>query len=542
MAGYTSKILNTAISALNAQQALIGVTANNIANVNTPNYVKRGLSLQARSASDVAGGVNLGNGVDIGDITRQTNAYLERILRQAAGNYQSAEVQDGYLDRVQALFPMDGATTTIGSAMNAFFAAAQDLAVNPANIELRANFITRGQELTSIIRDTYNSLAGLQSEADERIATELQTVNALTAQIAEVNGQIRAGESTGRVAADERDQRDALLQKLSEKMDFTLTELPDGTVNITLPNGFAIVAGEDSRALTFTQNPSFITPPATAPKSLSGGVLGYIVYDYSEGAGTSEIDLTGMIADGGGSLSGLLQVRGVYPPAAASPFEASGVLVDVAKRIEGIAHDLLTAMNAANLGPDRSGGGPVYVPSSGDLDGDLPPGFGLFSLDGGITDTNNYPDEADLTAYMTAHGTSNLASRLTFALTNARDVAAARIHADGNFYPGDGGNMEALAAEQDKVRIFNPSLFSGNYAQAYDDMVTRIGNAKNVTKVSLSVADSNLIAAQNQRDEVSGVSLDEEFTNLIKYQQAYQAAARLIKVADALMQEVVSVI
>ena len=71
-------------------------------------------------------------------------------------------------------------------------------------------------------------------------------------------------------------------------------------------------------------------------------------------------------------------------------------------------------------------------------------------------------------------------------------------------------------------------------------MVTQSAAPERVTKVT-SVA-VNLIAAQNQRDEVSGVSLDEEFTNLIKYQQAYQAAARLIKVADALMQEVVSVI
>lgn len=538
MANYNSKIMQNAISGLNAQQAMLGVTSNNIANVNTPNYCKRTMTLEARTASQLASGVAVGNGVSIGEITRQTNEFLQKIVRESSGELQAYHVEDTYLERIEALFAFEGEHTTIGTTLNAFFAAADDLAITPANIELRSNFIARGEDLAAAISNTYNSLAELQEEADQRIVTEVDTINALTDQIADLNGQIKRRESAGALAADERDQRDALIEKLSEKLSFTATELDDGSVNITLATGFALVAGNTSRALSVGIVPTGGT--GTLPPALNGGQLNSIVYDYSNGDMTSVVDLTSTIKDGMGSLGGLLKMRGVCEADADKPFEGTGTLIELAGKIEAIAQDLLIAANKTYLGDDPST--VAWDPLARDLNNGTPSSFGLFSVPGVTDSGGDGPTINDLNAL----GLASWASVLQFAVTDAEDVAAGRVaSAAGTIAVGNADNIRAIAAEASVSRDFyvnNVVAFSGTYSEAYDEMVSRVGNLKNTSRVNLAVAEANLTSAQSRRDEVSGVSLDEEFTNLIKYQRAYEASARLIKIADQLLQEVVNLV
>ncbi|NLF25209.1 MAG: flagellar hook-associated protein FlgK, partial [Deltaproteobacteria bacterium] len=293
MANYTSRISTTAVSALNAQQAAIATTANNIANVNTPGYARRVLELEARAGDSVASGISLGSGVQVGSITRQTSAYLDELVRKAAGSNYRYEVEDSFISGVEPLFSFEGDFITIGSSLNAFYASMNDLALNPSDLSLRANVIQQADTLVNSIRTTFESIAQLQVDADNRLETELNTVNSITAQIAELNAEIRTRESTGYLAADERDQRERLLEKLAEKLSFSITNLQDGTITVSLANGFALVAGNNSRALDFSRNPSFA--PGGVPQSLSSGNLGYIVYDHGGG---SHQDLTGLVAAG----------------------------------------------------------------------------------------------------------------------------------------------------------------------------------------------------------------------------------------------------
>src|SRR5690606_25569755 len=113
-----------------------------------------------------------------------------------------------------------------------------------------------------------------------------------------------------------------------------------------------------------------------------------------------------------------------------------------------------------------------------------------------------------------------------------------------SFQTGDGRNAEALAATQATSYTFaiGSYSFTGTFDQSYNETVTHVGNAKSRSDVNLSVSESNLISAQSQRDSFSGVSLDEEFSKLITFQRAYQASARMIRVADELMEQIVSLI
>jgi flagellar hook-associated protein 1 FlgK len=428
--------------------------------------------------------------------------------------------------------------------MQSFFAAADDLAADPASIPLRSNFIQRAQEFVDSIRDTYGTIADLQAEADQRLVTEVQTVNSMVGQIAGLNGLIRAAEQSGGSAADQRDQRDELMRKLSEKVSFTSLESADGTVSISLANGFNLVTGTQQRTLSLTQSPSFATGPL--PPALNGGLLNYVVFDYDPGAGTNQIDLTQTLQAGGGTIGGLLALRGYNDPTNTSAFDADGSLVEIASRVEGLARQLLTAVNTTYLGPDRDGGTAVHNPSSGDLDGNTPSVYGLFSFTfsgSRDADGNGLPDD------LAALGVDNFASRLTLATTNARAIATARDSGTGApaaavFAPGDGRNMLALSALQSQSFTYalGTYSFSGTFDQQYNETVGYVGMRSNAVTLQADVAEDKYTTAQNSRDEVSAVSLDEEFSTLIKSQKNYQAAARLVRVAQDLLDQIVSLI
>lgn len=541
MTNFTSKIFGSSLSALSAQQAKIANAAHNIANVNTEGYTRRSVELRNRGAGTVAG-LGIGNGVDIGEIVRYSDKFLEKIKREASSEYERYEVEDEFLSRVENLFKLDGESNTIGSTLNDFFAAVSDLTSNPSSHELRANFIERATDLTEAIKNTYNSLAELQSEADTRIAAQVSEINSLTSQIAEMNVNVTKIEIGGGVATDERDIRDNLINKLSEKIDFNLVEQRDGSVNISLQNGFTLVFGGEARNLNANKTPGFTTGSATL---LDGSPPTYITYDYSND-GTSEIDLSQALASGNGQLSGLLNTRGIFNATMTSAFEAGGPIVELASKVESITRALLIDFNSTYIGPDRDATTAGYQTSSVNLNGNTPSVYGLFTFSGVSDVDNNGPNTTDLTA----SGETNFSSIISLAYSDPNDVHAARDLSGGapnalTFASGDGSNMEALVALQSTNFIFTDGAnFSeqSTLDEAYNRAVSFVSDKVNRVRTSKSTSEANFNAAENRRDSESAVNMDEELTQLLGFQQNYQAAARVITIARQLVDDILGLV
>lgn len=544
MPNYAAKILNNAVGSLSTQQALIATTSNNIANVNTPGYARRQVDVQTRTSAGSSGGLAVGNGVEAAQVQRVVDRFLDRQVLSTTSSFGGASIANDFMSRVDSLFNLTGDAPTVGSTMTAFFNSLNDLNVDPASIELRANVLNKAQAVVDSIRTTFSSLAELQQEANQRLVPEIQGINALTAQVAELNGIISARETGNQIAGDERDKRQLVLQKLAEKVGIQTIEQGDGSVTVALPGGFTLVSGTLSRNLELTTSPSFIA--GNPPPSLAGAPLSYIVYDYDGGVGSSHVDLTPNLVGTGGSVGGLLQVRGYNAPTNTSAFDASGPLVEVASRVEAIARSLLTTVNQTYLGPDRLPGTPGFQPSSGDLDGQPPSGaFALFNLSSGVpldTDGDGIPEATDLDS----SGVDVFSLGLNLAVTRPRQFAAARDQSGGAAVPifpsGDGSNVEALAGlQRATLSIAHGAFsFSGTYGEAFTEMVGHVGGLSSRARLSASVADDTKSAAIARREEVSGVSLDEEFTNLIKFQKVYEASARLIRVADELLEQLLN--
>ncbi|MEN9846844.1 MAG: hypothetical protein RIS36_1991 [Pseudomonadota bacterium] len=534
------------MSALVAQQALIANTSNNIANVNTPGYTRREISLLNRvDPASIHSNFSFGSGVEVGTIRRITSSFLESAVRDAASRQGMANIANDYLGRVESLFSLSGPQQTIGSTLNDFFSAVNSVAVNPYSVDDRIVLLQRGEELVNAIRTTYNTIAETQTELDYQVPQELTQINEYTKQIANLNDLIKRRRGSNIPAIDEEDQRDALLTKLAEKITFSAVEMETGMMNVSLSNGFPLVSGTTSRDLDFTYTPSF--GGASLPPSLEGRTLGYIVYNFGTEASPSHLDLTKTIKGGMGSLGGILQLRGYADVTNTSAFEADGDLVAIATRIEALTRSLLTEANERYLGPDEDSAAAGLQPSAGDLLGNSPDVFGLFDFDySGLKDADGdgVPSASDLLAT----GMSHFSSYVRFAVTDPQRFAAARDNdttvGSVVFPAGDGQNAVALASLKQEVRTLSSGGFSltGTFDELYSSTVNYVGASKSRAETDVAVAQASQVSAQLKRDELSAVSLDEEFANLIKYQKAFQASARMIKTASDMLDQLISIL
>lgn len=546
MTNFSSKILGNSVSAMTAQQALLSNSSNNIANVNTPGYTRRDISIQTRSDPAILDGIlRIGSGVQLGEVQRVTNRFLENSLRTAASRQGEALIKNDYLARVENVFSLSGPQMTVGSALNDFFSSVNQLGVDPSNLDLRLNVMQRGEDLVTVINNTFQEIATAQDELNYQVGQQVSIINSLTSEIAGLNHIVAQREAVGVSAIDERDQRDVLLQKLAEKISFDILETPNGAVNLYLDNGFPLVHQATSRPLEVTTSPSFATGPL--PPSLSGGVLSYVVYNFGTEAAPSHLELTPVIKRGEGALGGVLQLRGTADVTNTSAYEADGDLVRMAARVEAVTKTLLTAVNQVYRGNDEDTTTPGFEPSSADLNGNTPGVFGLFDFDfTGVKDADG--DGLASIADLTASGIDSFSRILRLGFSNPEEFAAARDvdPADGTtaFVGGNGDNAVALAGLRTQSFGFNlgSASFTGTFDELYNSSVSIIGSLKAAAQNEYQVAEANLLSAQTKRDQFSSVSLDEEFANVIKYQKAFQASARMIRTASEIIDTIVSLI
>lgn len=542
--GGIGALLDISRRALQVQATSLRVLGNNIANVNTPGYNRRNAEIVSVATSGAAEN-GFGQGSAISRTVRVVDSFYDRELLTRTNDRAKVETQDEFLGRAESLFPLDGSTGTIGSELTGFFSSLEDLTANPSNIALRQQVIDHGNSLVTSIRQTYGSLASLQREADTRIGYEVSEVNRIASEIAQANVKIAATETATQQDLTLRDQRDQLLRELAEKISFNTVEDSSGAVLVTLDNGFGLVTASTSRQLSFTPAPSFDASP---PPALDGGTLGYIVYDNDPSATTQDTNIGALLAQGGGTIAGLLKVRGNQALTDSSPFDVQGDIPEVASRVEAISRWLLSNFNTTYRGADEDGGTAGNQPSSFDLNGANPQIYGMFDTTGGLSDANGNLSPDDLAANLTPTQ-QNFSSILSFKITDPRNIAAAYdlnpAAGATSWAPGDSTNLNNLIALRNTKYNFSVGHFTASQQtieDVYNTTVSYVGGIKGTSANELSIANDREAQMKELRNGVSGVSLDEEFANLINYQRAFEAAARMVKTSDDLLGEIIGLL
>ena len=474
--------LDVATRGLLVTQGGIRVSSHNTANVETPGYTRQSQVLVAGQPSPHPAGA-IGTGVEQQSIERIGDALLFRQLYEADARNASLGVQSDALSRIEGLFNEQGDTDGLGAKLSKLYDAFDDLAsaTAPGAPVERDALRSAASSLIDGVHSLDTDLRSLMQEADHSVRASLDTINGIASQIADLNVAIVRDEAVA-PANDLRDRRDQLIRDLAKHVDVSSFEQSDGSAVVMVANGIALVDGEHARQLVATADPTNPFDPAFSRVQVD--------------LGAGQVDVTDQI--GGGELGGSLEVRDALVP-------------EALRDLDVLAYNLtaqVNAVHAAGVGLDGT---------TGDF----------FQALGGVEDAAR-----------------QLA--LDPAVAASTDAIAAGLSTD----PGDNRNALALAALRTTPMAFSlpgdpPGPPSGPTRSVLDYHAFLVGEVGERARSAKSAADSQQSTVdelQNRRDEVSGVSLDEEMVKLVRLQSAYQANARVISTIQTLLETVVQMV
>jgi flagellar hook-associated protein 1 len=538
-----SSILNIGRSALNASQIQLSVTSNNIANATTVGYNKQEVILEVSSPVSQAGGY-VGSGVKVAQIKRDYDALIQNQIYGAQQDYGKASTQSKIFSQVEQVFN-ESQNLGLATPLNDFFNAWQAVADNPEDQTARNLLLQKSDTLVNSAQSMEVNIQGTLKSSEQAVADSVDQINALASQIAQLNNQIsqiEAGSTTG-TANDlrVRDQRDTALKDLN--------------------NLIGVSTWEDKTTGAVTVNIGM-------KPLVNGNIVNTFSAAFGEGEYTLQLDgqdITSSITKG--EIGGLL----------AAHQDLEGNLHDLQKLVASMTN-AVNLQNRQGFGLDGSTGTNFFNPvgltvKNNSADADLTGTITDYSqltmaeysikFNGGNYEVSNKDTGELLTSgtYNSGGTTINLegvrfdmsgsvtdqdsftVSPLTTAIqdfktniTSNQQIAASGT-ADG--LPGDNTNALAIA---DLVNGNIKSLGSDTFSNYYKNLVAKVGKQSQTSSDELKFADNFLSQLNTQRDSVSGVNLDEEASNLIIFQRAYQAAARLITTADAMYQTLLNML
>lgn len=322
MASIT-QLLNTMRDALAAQSAGLGVTSQNVANVNTPGYARRSVVLEPKPYGTGALG-----GVDTAGIQRAADRFLEQRFFEASGLSSAASERDQQLGGVEALFN-DAQGSGIGSSLDSLFNAFSSLARTPNDPTARQTVLADADAFASQVRSTGDALAELRSGMLDRAGGTATEINQDAQKVADLNGQIAVAVAAGANVADLEDLRNQVLLGMSNDVDIKVFVGSDGNM-VVQAGGATLVDGSDARTLGVSRD--------------SSGALK--VFASRSGGGPST-DITAQVV--GGTLGGVV--------------EADADAGSTAARLDQFTFDVANAVNAqhaAGVGLDGVGGRALF--------------------------------------------------------------------------------------------------------------------------------------------------------------------------------------
>ncbi|HAC35097.1 MAG TPA: flagellar hook-associated protein FlgK [Gammaproteobacteria bacterium] len=248
-----SGILGIGTSALLANQRALATVSHNLANATVDGYSRQSVEMEARQPNQ-QGGIFFGNGVDVTRVRRNVDLFINQQINNDTALQSQLETQMNYLRRVDDL--LAGSGTGLSSAVDDYFAAINDLSLDPASLPQREVALQRAATLKDRFQSLGNFLAGLEQEINSELEDQVGQVNALSASLAQLNNNlaISAAQGQGSASPDLLDQRDRLIGQLAELVPVSTAEQGDGTTSVFIGNGQALVVSSRAFSLTTTPN------------------------------------------------------------------------------------------------------------------------------------------------------------------------------------------------------------------------------------------------------------------------------------------------
>ena len=529
-------------SALFASQTALTITSNNIANANTPGYNRQDVILNIANPVSTGAGV-IGRGVTTEGIRSSYDKFIYAQLLGQQQNQGSSAAMDQAWGQVEQVFN-EAQGVGLSTSLNEYFNAWQDVATNPASQTPRTVLLQKAQALVTSAQTMERSMIDTLNGTNTGLTDGARQVNMLAASIADLNKQITQQESgSGRATAlDLRDQRGQKLNELAKLVDFSSFEDNNGSLTVTV--------GMRNLVYGTTTNPMSTRRNADGNQDL-----------YLDG-----INITGNIQKG--KLSGLIAARDDIQSSALTGLrKLVGAITQQVNALHRTGYgldastgndfftplQLITTSSAAgasvaatitdpdqltldeyrftvdagnNINVTNKQTGALVIPPSPYVSGGTIslPGMDVV-ITGAVASTDSF----------TVSPLAGVISSFSVAVTDPKQIAATTSSLQ---LPGDNSNAVQIAQLANTAQS---SIGNNTFSGFYGGLVSTVGIMKQAASDSLSFDNNLLTSLQSTRDSISGVSLDEEAANLIRYQRSYEAAARTISVADQLLQTILQI-
>lgn len=484
---------SVAYSGMYTNQAALAATSTNLANVDTTGASK----VQVASAEQdtvQASGTSTGNGVSVASITRSRDVYLDRAYRTQNSSATYDSVKSGnltYIDKVLSEYETSSTTTTstgVQAAIDTFFTSWNALSTDSSTTSTRTAVTTAGSDLVTMLSDINDQLQQLQTDAVTGVTDGVKSLNDLAMQVADLNKQITKTE-TGNGSSEAsslRDQRDALLDQMSALADISVTG-SGGNLQVTL-NGATLVDGDKANTLV-VEGSGTTTDPVTvkwADSDTRATIKSGSIKAYMEDA-----DQTGYETIGASDI----------------PYDFTTTAASSISTMRQALNDLITTVATKVNSLSTSGV---------DLNGDT--GLDFFTA----------IDSSKPLSISNIQVNPEL-------ITDSGKVVASSSDADGDNTIASA--IKALAT--DTTCYKNSDSTALNITQFYTAVTKWIGTAGDTATSNYTTQAALVTQLENQRQSVSGISIDEEMANMIKFQNAYAASAKVMSTIDSLLGDLI---
>ena len=527
--------LNISAGALSVNEKAISVVSHNVSNMNTEGYHKQRVNLQARNIAGQIGDnpnnqVRANGGVKIANVMRYNDDYLNNYYREQLSQKNMLEQQLGNLDELANIFD-DLEGTGIDSALGKFYESLNNLQEYPASSTARTNFIETTKTLTGLLNEKSVQLSKLTGEAlgdgesedalkNSKIYVQYRELNNSLEELAAVNKALQTTQTGTLTANNLLDQRDLILHDIAQFVDITVDEKPNGSVTVytgdqALVKGATVVGKLDIETAKHYCDEHGIK----YPDDWTGENAVLKIVDEDGGV---IVDNANSIITGG-ALGGLIHSATDYDDGVTNAGTVQASLDKLASTIAKIFNDLNTKNDAD---------GKAYC-----IDPANTNHLKLTNDDNWIFacyDANGNETTSGITAANIKVSDNLLKS------DGIWNISCAFFDDPNNYDINAVGNAQNVVKMMATRNTKQPDLNGQSVEDFYTTMLGKIASAgdsaKSLYETQCDVVDS----LENQLDSAYGVDLNEELVDLVKYQTAYAAAARVFNTVNSCLDTLVT--
>ncbi len=589
MLGAGNIAFEIARRSLGAHMLLMDVVSHNIANVNTPGYTRqRGVEVTTYPFGVPGMGYmgipgQIGTGVEVKYIERLRNNFLDRQFRDENGILGKEEAKEGVYDVIETML-QEPSDIGLGSVLSAYFDAWQELSVTPEDPAIRNMVIERTKNLISTFHHYANQLIDLRAEIDFQIKETVKKVNTLAEQIANLNEQIERALAGDQRPNDLMDKRDYLIDQLSKLVNVRVERLQNGGVSLFI-GSMNIIDDRRVNPIEIFKNTEI---NASEVSDLQNATTKFVNSYGSTGWNGDRIRFNGSPDGDGGTFDGKdpyntsVNTLWIKFFSDSSPDKVKYVALDnkslrsgkllgliqardeviwnALEKLDKMAWGLASRANEIHRqGADLHGnaGEDIFlVPDSiytssrpqdlvstlyaGNYTGSIWKSSNFRGIAAHIylnPDIDGHPDKLaaarqDSTAGVGSDGYYNLAgdSTVAVAMAQLRDLEMGETSVTVNDYTMNMSSPTNFTADM-KIKSTN---------EYFDSWVSGIGSEAENNKTVKNNVESLTKMLDLKRKQESGVNLDEEAADMIRYQKAYNAAARIVSVMEKVMDTIIN--